>query len=147
MVKTGKVNLSASFLLSALSQNCIETFQITGTVSVPNTLNVPLGTVCIECIIDGAVATDATFTILNTPVPSDQGVYMVDTDATFDAATITILRCNSGGQLRQASVLLEGMSFTLSVTVLAKYISYSFSTSNNHWRDYSQRGRYTESHL
>ena len=61
-----------------------------------------------------------------------------DTDATFDAVTVTILRCSSGGQVRQASVLLEGMSFKLSVSVLVKFISYSLSTSNNHWRDHSQ---------
>ena len=133
-----KVNLSASFLLSALSQNCIETFQITGTVANPTILNVPLGTVCIECVVNGAVATDAVFTILNTPVPSDQGVYVVDNTDTFNADTATILRCSSGEQLLQASVLLEGMFFKLSVSVLAKFISYSLSTSNNYGRHYSQ---------
>ena len=76
----------------------------------------PLGTVCIECVVNGAVVTDATFTIVNSPIPSDQGrvvggVQVVDdTDVTFDAFPAKTLRCNSGGQTRAASVFLYGMS-------------------------------------
>ena len=108
------------FFLSALSQlgpgDCIGMFQITGLLVFPNVLNVPLETVCIECVINGAVVTDVTFTIGNSPIPSVEGrvvggVQVVDdTDVTFDAFPATTLRCNSSGLTRAASVFLHGMS-------------------------------------
>ena len=78
----------------------------------------PPGTVCIECVINGAVDTDATFTIENSPIPSGEGrvvggVQVVDdTDVTFNTFPGTTLRCSSDGQTRAASVFLYGMSLS-----------------------------------
>ena len=78
----------------------------------------PLGTICIECVVNGAVVTDATFTIRNSPIPSDQGrvvggVQVVDdTDVTFNTFPATNIRCISGGLTRAASVFLYGMSLS-----------------------------------
>ena len=106
-----------SFFLSALSQNpgdhCI------ATVVLGNVLNVPPGTVCFECVINGAVAFNATFEIDNLPIEADgkvlvYGVLVVfNTSAIFHPSTENIVRCFSGMQINQSSVYLEGNYYPL----------------------------------
>ncbi|CAI8049453.1 hypothetical protein GBAR_LOCUS27223 [Geodia barretti] len=74
-------------------------------------IDIPLGTVCVECVVDGVVDTaTTTFLIGNSPITSlDGGVLVVDdTSMTFQASTALTLRCVSGsGAVRQASVFLD----------------------------------------
>ena len=102
----------------AISQSvddCTATVQIVGTTSAPNQIDIPLGTVCVQCVVNGAVDTaTTTFLIGNSPIQGvvDNGVMVVDdTSMTFQASPALTLRCVSGsGGVRQASVYLDGMS-------------------------------------
>ena len=94
--------------------DCTATVQIVGTTST-NQIDIPLGTVCVECVVDEEVVTDPapSFLIGNSPITSlDGGVLVVDdTSMTFRASPSLTLRCVSGsGDVRQASVYLDGMS-------------------------------------
>ena len=95
--------------------DCTATVQIVGTTSAPNQIDIPLGTVCVECVVNGAVVT-ATFQIGNSPIPPSQGTLMggvlvvYDTNVTFRASPSLTLRCFSGSDVGQASVFLDGMS-------------------------------------
>ncbi|CAI8037259.1 hypothetical protein GBAR_LOCUS20824, partial [Geodia barretti] len=98
-----------SQLLSQSVDDCTATVQIVGTTSAPNQIDIPLGTVCVECVVDGVV--DASFLIGNSPFPPSQGTLMggvlvvYDTSVTFPASPALTLRCNrSSGGVRQASV-------------------------------------------
>ena len=53
--------------------NCSATVSIDQPLSQPVTVYVPSGTVCLECIIGGVLATNATFQILNSPVSPSEG--------------------------------------------------------------------------
>ena len=92
--------------------DCIATVQIVGTT---NQIDIPLGTVCVECVLNGEVVT-ATFQIGNSPIPPSEGTLMggvlvvYDTNVTFRASPSLILRCFSGSDVGQASVFLDGMS-------------------------------------
>ena len=95
--------------------DCTATVQIVGTTSNPNQIDIPLGTVCVQCVVNGAVDTaTTTFLIGNSPIQGvvDNGVLVVDdTSMTFQASPAPTLRCVSGsGDVRQASVYLDGMS-------------------------------------
>ena len=95
--------------------DCTATVQIVGTTSAPNQIDIPLGTVCVECVVNGEVVTDPTpsFPIGNSPITSlDGGVLVVDdTSMTFQASPAMTLQCVSGSEaVRQASVFLDGMS-------------------------------------
>ena len=95
--------------------DCTDTVQIVGTTQAPNQIDIPLGTVCVECVVNGEVVSDPTTTFLigNSPITSlDGGVLVVDdTSMTFQASPALTLRCVSGsGAVRQASVYLDGMS-------------------------------------
>ncbi|CAI8034959.1 hypothetical protein GBAR_LOCUS19631, partial [Geodia barretti] len=77
--------------LSALSQSvedCTATVHIVGTTQAPNQIDIPLGTVCVECVVNGEVDTSTTtFLIGNSPITSlDGGVLVVDTSMTFQAS-------------------------------------------------------------
>ena len=72
-------------------------------------LFVPSGTVCLECIIGGALATEASFQIENMEVASSEGTVVNGTLVVFDSETTfseenTIVRCMSGSASRQAFV-------------------------------------------
>ena len=104
--------------LSVISQSvndCTATVQITGAQSDPNDLAIPLGIVCIECVVNGAVVTgDTTFLLQGGLIPVDKataegGILVVsDTSVTFNASPAKVLRCVNGGNLREASVSLDG---------------------------------------
>ena len=103
---------------SALSQSvddCTATVQIVGTTSNPNQIDIPLGTVCVQCVVNGVVDTaTTTFLIGNSSIQGvvDNGVLVVDdASMTFQASPALTLRCVSGSvDVRQASVYLDGMS-------------------------------------
>ena len=95
--------------------DCIATVQIVGTAQAPNQIDIPLGTVCVECVVNGQVDTSTTtFLIGNSPIQGvvDNGVLVIDdTNMTFQASPALTLQCVSGsGAVRQASVYLDGMS-------------------------------------
>ncbi|CAI8041763.1 Hemicentin-2 [Geodia barretti] len=109
------VTVGVQCLFTALSQSvddCIATVQIVGTAQAPNQIDIPLGTVCVECVVNGEVVSDPTTTFLigNSPITSlDGGVLVVDdTSMTFQASPALTLQCVSGsGAVRQASVYLD----------------------------------------
>ena len=71
------------------------------------TLYVPSGAACFECIIDGVIATDATFLIGNSPVSEGSvvnGTTLVVSDTESVFSTPTIVRCGSGGVTNQVTV-------------------------------------------
>ena len=76
---------------------------------------VPPGTVCIECVLDSVLATDAVFQIDNQNIDEsvgieDNGVLVVfDTENVFSSSTRTI-KCTSGGNMAQALVGLASKS-------------------------------------
>ena len=72
-------------------------------------LFVPSGTVCLECVVGGALATEASFQIENNQVASSEGTVVNGTLVVFDSETTfseenTIVRCMSGSASRQAFV-------------------------------------------
>ena len=105
---------------SALSQSvddCTATVQIVGTSQAPNQIDIPLGTVCVECVVNGEVDTSTTtFLIGNSPIPLSQGTLMggvlvvCDTSVAFQASPALTLRYVSDSDVRQASVYWDGMS-------------------------------------
>ena len=100
--------------------DCTATVQIASTTLAPNEIDIPLGTVCVECVVNGEVDTSTTtFLIGNSPFASSQGMLMggvlvvYDTSITFQASPALTLRCVPGsGAARHASVFLDGMSST-----------------------------------
>ena len=89
--------------------------QITGAQSDPNDLAIPLGIVCIECVVNGAVVTgDTNFRLQGRLIPVDEatavgGILVVfDTSVTFSASPAKVLRCINGPNVREASVSLDG---------------------------------------
>ena len=89
-------------------ENCNATVSIDQPLSRPVTVSVPSGTVCLECIIDGVLATDASFLIHNSPVSPSNGTVVNGTLVVFDSeslfSTATIVRCSSGTVTHQANV-------------------------------------------
>ena len=90
-------------------ENCTESVSIDQPLSQPVTVYVPSGTVCLECIIDGDLATDASFQILNSPVSPSDGTVVNGTLVVFDSeslfSTSRPVRCGNGGEVTyQASV-------------------------------------------
>ena len=77
-------------------------------LSQPVTLYVPSGTVCLECIIDGDLATDASFQIGISPVSPSDGRVVNGTLVVFDSeslfSTSIHVRCSSGTVTHQANV-------------------------------------------
>ena len=116
--KVVAITIKLRSFFSALSQSvddCIATVQIVGTLQDPNQIDIPLGTVCVVCVVKGEVDTaTTTFLIGNSSIQgvADNGVLVVDdTSMTFQASPALTLRCVSGsGAVRQASVYLDGMS-------------------------------------
>ena len=106
--------MSLSSVISQSVSDCTATVQITGAQSDPNDLAIPLGTVCIECVVNGAVVTGATFLLQGGLIPADQatavgGILVVfDTSVTFSASPAKVLRCINGANVREASVSLDG---------------------------------------
>ena len=122
--------------------DCTATVQIVGTTQTPNQIDIPLGTVCVECVVNGEVDTSTTtFLIGNSPTTSMDGVLVVyDSSIMFQASPALTLWCVSGsGAVREASVYLDGMS-PMFVQVLCSngIVLYSVSTSDNHGSNYSQ---------
>ena len=89
-------------------ENCSATVSIDQPLSQLVTFYVPSGTVCLECIIDGALATNATFLILNSPVSPSDGTVVNGTLVVFDSeslfSTSTSVRCSSGTVTHLANV-------------------------------------------
>ena len=89
-------------------EKCIETVSIDQPPSQTVTVHVSSGTVCLECIIDGVLATDASFLILNSPVSPSEGTVVNGTLVVFDSESFfsisTIVRCSSGTVTHQVSV-------------------------------------------
>ena len=89
-------------------ENCSATVSIDQPLSQPVTVYVPSGTVCLECIIDGVLATDATFLIHNSPVSSSEGTVVNGTLVVFDSESLfsisTIVRCGNGTVTYEANV-------------------------------------------
>ena len=104
--------------LSVISQSvsdCTATVQITGAQSDPNDLAIPLGIVCIECVVNEAVVTGSTTFLLQGALitdgeaTADGGILVVsDTSVTFNASPAKVLRCINGANVREASVSLDG---------------------------------------
>ena len=84
-------------------ENCTATVAI---LSNTVTVYVPSGTACIECIIDGVIATDATFLIGNLPASEGtvvNGTLVVsDTESVF--STPANVRCGIDGVTNQVTV-------------------------------------------
>ena len=98
--------------------------QITGAQSDPNDLAIPLGIVCFQCVVNGAVVTGATtFRFQGTLIPADEAtafegtLVVFDTSVTFSASPSKVLRCINGVIVREASVSLDGTCVALSVFV------------------------------
>ena len=89
-------------------ENCSATVSIDQPLSQPVTVYVPSGTVCLECIIDGALATDASFLIFSSPVLPSDGTVVNGTLVVFDServfSTSTFVRCGSGTVTHQTIV-------------------------------------------
>ena len=89
-------------------ENCSATVSIDQPLSQPVTVYVSSGTVCLECIVDGDLATDATFQIHNSPVSPSDGTVVNGTLVVFDSeslfSTSTSVRCSSGTVTHQANV-------------------------------------------
>ena len=103
--------------LSVISQsvnNCTATVQITGAQSDPNGLAIPLGIVCFQCVVNGAVVTGTTTFLQGGLIPADQAMafegtlVVFDTNVTFSASPAKVLRCSNGPEARDASVSLDG---------------------------------------
>ena len=88
--------------------NCSATVSIDQPLSQPVTVYVPSGTVCLECNIDGVLATNATFQIRNSEVSPDEGTVVNGILVVFDSeslfSTATVVRCSSGTVTHQANV-------------------------------------------
>ena len=76
-------------------------------------LFVPSGTVCLECIIGGALATEASFQIENMEVAPSEGkvvngtLVVFDSETTFSEKSI-IVRCMSGSASRHEAFVKHG---------------------------------------
>ena len=75
-------------------------------------ISVPVGTVCIECIIGGSIATGASFQINNANIDSDKAVtvdgvlIIFNTSNVFHPSVTTNVRCTGGSS---TIVILDGM--------------------------------------
>ena len=82
------INVCQTFFLVNSSQlgpeNCTATQLLDKPQSSLEILHVPSGTVCFECIIDGELATGATFQIDNNEVSSSVGTVVNGTLVVFD---------------------------------------------------------------
>ena len=105
--------------LSALSQNPDDPCNVTKMFSneLDGVLNVPPGTVCFVCVVNGTVDHNATFEINNNlptevdGVTAEDGVLVVlDTSATFYPSIGKIVRCTNNEI--QSSVYLEGITLS-----------------------------------
>ena len=73
---------------------------------------VPPGTVCIECVLDSVLATDAEFQIDNQNIDEsvgieDNGVLVVfNTENVFSSSSTRTLKCTSDGNMAQALIIL-----------------------------------------
>ena len=98
--------------------NCSATVSIDQPQSRPVTVYVPSGTVCLECIIDGVLATDASFLIReNLPVPPSNGTVVNGTLVVFDServfSTPTLIQCGPGGTSTQhRATVVHSSKFT-----------------------------------
>ena len=78
-------------------------------------LFVPSGTVCLECVVGGALATEASFEIENMQVASSEGTVVNGTLVVFDFETTfseenIIVRCITGSTSHQAFIEHESKS-------------------------------------
>lgn len=82
-------------MLSVLSQcpdACIDTVQL------GMDLSVPLGIVCIQCVVGGTIDPDATFELQNSPIAEEEGknfngvLVIFDTGAIFHSTIPMIMR-------------------------------------------------------
>ena len=115
---------------------------------------VPPGTVCIECVFDSVLATDAQFQIDNQNIDEsvgieDNGVLVVfDTENVFSSSSTRTIKCTNGSDgntLKQTLVQLASKSLLSSCVqecwyfqIQSSLCSYSFQTSCNHRGDYPQ---------
>ena len=75
-------------------ENCSATVSIDQPLSQLVTFYVPSGTVCLECIIDGVLATDASFLILNSPVSPSEGTVVNGTLVVFVRWLVRAIWCS-----------------------------------------------------
>ena len=92
------------------------------------TIEIPPGTVCVECIINGELDTDAMFQLDGSNIDSSKGVEMNGVLVLFQTENVFVpndnptLRCFSSSGSTQALVLFVSKSYTshdLAVLILA----------------------------
>ena len=80
-------------------------------------LNVPPGTVCIQCVFNSVAATDATFQIDNTNIDSSKGrvvegvLVVFDTASVFNTVNTVDIQCTSAQGIHSGAVYLRSKSY------------------------------------
>ena len=101
--------LSLCTALSQTPEDCIATFDTAMPFAF---ISVPVGTVCIECIIGGSPATGASFLLDNDSdkaVTVDGVLIIFNTSNVFHPSVTTNVRCTDGSTPVQIFVILDGM--------------------------------------
>ena len=92
-------------------QDCNATLNLAGGVEI---LSTPPGTVCLQCVFDGVVATDATYSleVNSTTGRVVNGVLVVfDSETVFNTRTTVDIQCNSALGSHITSVFLMSKSY------------------------------------
>ena len=83
-----------------------------------STIEIPPGTVCVECIINGELDTDAMFQIQGSNIDPSKGrtvdgvLVLFETENVFSPNVNPILRCFSSSGSTQALVIFVSKSYT-----------------------------------
>ena len=107
-------------------------------------LNAPPGTLCIQCVFNSVVASDATFQIDNTNLDPSKGrvvngvLVVFDTESVFNTVAAIDIQCISAQGTRSGLVFLMSKSYCVmcadsSVVMMFMSLSYSFPPSYHHW--------------
>ena len=92
-------------------QDCTATLNLTANVDI---INAPPGTVCLQCVFNGVIATDATFSldVNSTTGRVVNGVLVVfDSKTVFNTETTVDIQCNSALGAHITSVFLMSKSY------------------------------------
>ena len=96
-------------------QDCNATLNLTVSDVI---LNAPPGTLCVQCVFNGMVATDATYRINTLEVDTDDGrvvngvLVVFDSKSVFNTITTVDIQCSSAlGTPRIVSVFLMSKSY------------------------------------
>ena len=82
------------------------------------TIRIPTGTVCVECIINGELDTDAQFQLQGVNIDPSEGrtvdgiLVLFDTENVFAPNVFPTLRCFSSSGSTQALVIFVSKSYT-----------------------------------